>query len=61
MGTSRNPAGSEIAADSLSLLRDGQRWLPVMGEFHFSRWVSSVHRWSSSVGIGSEPPGMTSL
>src|SRR5512140_782438 len=30
-------------------------------EFHFSRWVSSVHRCSSSVGIGSEGLGTTSL
>ncbi len=33
------PAGTTdaIHADSRSLLRDDDRWLPVMGEFHFSR------------------------
>ena len=32
-----NPQGREIRADSCSLTLDGQPWLPVMGEFHFSR------------------------
>ncbi|WP_129843646.1 beta-galactosidase [Streptomyces sp. RFCAC02] len=32
-----------ITADSRSILRDGRRWLPVMGEFHFSRYPA--HAW----------------
>ncbi|MDR3710623.1 MAG: beta-galactosidase [Capsulimonadaceae bacterium] len=37
MGASHDPAGHEIAVDSVSLLRDGVRWLPTSGECHFSR------------------------
>jgi len=37
MGASRNPAGGELTADSRSLLRNGQPWLPVMGEIHYTR------------------------
>ncbi|HTQ39490.1 MAG TPA: beta-galactosidase [Pirellulales bacterium] len=37
-GASQNPAGVEIAADGVSLLEDGQRMTPVMGEFHYSRY-----------------------
>jgi beta-galactosidase len=37
MGTARNPAGHEISVNSRSLLRDGEPWLPVMGEFHYAR------------------------
>jgi hypothetical protein len=33
-----SPAGHRIAADSRSLTLDGKPWLPVMGEFHFSRY-----------------------
>ena len=35
-GTS--PSGHTIAINNLYLLRDGQPWLPVMGEFHYSRY-----------------------
>ena len=44
MGTSRSPDGHEITVDSISLLRDGKRWLPVMGEFHYSRYPQSEWR-----------------
>lgn len=37
LGTAKNPEGHELTADGISLLRDGQRWLPAMGEIHFSR------------------------
>lgn len=37
MGTATNPEGHTLLVDSKSLLRDGQPWLPVMGEIHFSR------------------------
>ncbi|MGO4695698.1 beta-galactosidase [Paenibacillus sp. 2TAB26] len=33
-----NPAGEEINVNSLHLTRGGKPWLPVMGEFHFSRF-----------------------
>ncbi len=38
MGASRRPDGRELTADSRSLLLDGTPWLPVSGEFHFSRY-----------------------
>jgi hypothetical protein len=37
LGANKNPAGSEISANSRCLLLDGQPWFPVMGEFHYSR------------------------
>lgn len=33
-----NPQGASIGANSLYLEREGNPWLPVMGEFHFSRF-----------------------
>src|ERR1700734_1684783 len=44
LGTTINPDHHEITADSVSLLRDGQRWLPMMGEFHYSRYPDSQWR-----------------
>ena len=44
MGTSRNPDGHELTVDSCSLLRDGRRWLPVMGEFHYARYAAPEWR-----------------
>lgn len=44
MGTAKRPDGSTITANSQSLLRDGQPWLPVMGEFHFSRYPEGEWR-----------------
>jgi len=38
MGAARRPDGQALAADSRSLLRNGQPWLPVMGEFHYARY-----------------------
>ena len=37
MGTAKRPDGRELTLDSRSLRLDGQPWLPVMGEFHFTR------------------------
>ncbi len=37
LGSAKNPAGSVIGVDSLSLLLDGRRWMPVMGELHYTR------------------------
>ncbi len=34
----KSPAGHEIGVNSQYLTLDGQPWLPVMGEFHFSRY-----------------------
>ena len=37
-GTSTSPSGSTIGVNNRYLSRDGKPWLPVMGEFHFSRY-----------------------
>lgn len=44
MGTARNPAGTTLTLDRRSLLLDGQRWTPVMGEFHYSRYPAAEWR-----------------
>lgn len=36
-GSSRSPQGLEIAADGVSLLENGRRVMPVMGEIHYAR------------------------
>ena len=38
LGTNRAPDGETIGANSQYLTRDGKPWIPVMGEFHFSRY-----------------------
>ena len=38
LGTTVSPTGHTIAANSRYLVRDGKPWLPVMGEFHYSRY-----------------------
>jgi len=38
MGASRNPQGHVIGVNSQYLTLDGRPWLPVMGEFHYSRY-----------------------
>ncbi|HEX5324939.1 MAG TPA: beta-galactosidase [Capsulimonadaceae bacterium] len=43
-GTSRSPHGRILTVDSRSLLLDGARWLPVMGEFHNARYPRSEWR-----------------
>jgi hypothetical protein len=37
-GFAKTPAGSVLAVNSRYLMRDGKPWLPVMGEFHFTRY-----------------------
>jgi hypothetical protein len=37
-GASTSPTGSTIGLNSRYLTRDGKPWLPVMGEFHYSRY-----------------------
>ena len=38
LGTNRAPNGSTITVNSQYLLRDGKPWIPVMGEFHYTRY-----------------------
>jgi len=38
LGSSRAPGGSTLAVNSQYLTRDGKPWIPVMGEFHYSRY-----------------------
>ena len=37
-GTGTSPTGGTLGLNSRYLTRDGKPWLPVMGEFHFSRY-----------------------
>lgn len=37
LGAARSPEGHTLAANSQYLMQDGQPWLPVMGEYHYSR------------------------
>jgi hypothetical protein len=39
-----SPSGHRISVDSRSLVLDGKRWLPVMGEFHFTRYPEKYWR-----------------
>lgn len=38
VGTAKSPAGSTLGVNSRYLVRDGKPWLPVVGEFHYSRY-----------------------
>ncbi len=40
-GTSTSPGGRTIGLNSAYLTMDGKPWLPVMGEFHYSRYPDS--------------------
>src|SRR6202048_383765 len=46
-GTAKSPSGSTLTLNSRYLMRDGKPWLPVMGEFHFSRYPES--RWEEEI------------
>ena len=37
LGTTNSPGGRSLWADSQSLFRDGQPFIPVMGEMHYTR------------------------
>lgn len=39
LGSARNPQGHTIGVNSQFLTMDGKPWLPVMGEFHYSRYA----------------------
>lgn len=41
MGAATAPDGSTLTVDSRSLLLNGERWTPAMGEFHFSRYPAN--------------------
>lgn len=41
MGAARAPDGSTLTLDSRSLLFNGRRWTPVMGEFHYARYPAA--------------------
>ncbi|MFT7773329.1 beta-galactosidase [Roseateles sp.] len=49
LGTARSPQGHTLAANSQYLLRDGQPWLPVMGEYHYSRAPAS--QWATQLRL----------
>jgi hypothetical protein len=44
LGTAVNPAGISLTADGISLRQDGKPFIPVMGEFHFSRYPRAEWR-----------------
>lgn len=43
-GTFTSPAGETITADSRSLFLNGRPWMPVAGEFHYSRYPEEEWR-----------------
>ena len=47
LGSTVSPSGHTIGATSRYLTRDGAPWLPVMGEFHFSRYPAD--RWEDEI------------
>jgi hypothetical protein len=49
MGTARSPQGHTLAVNNQYLLRDGQPWLPVMGEYHYSRAPAS--QWDAQLRL----------
>jgi len=44
MGTARAPDGSTLTVDNRSLILNGKRWTPVMGEFHYTRYPADEWR-----------------
>ncbi len=46
-GASTSPSGRTIGVNSRYLTRDGKPWLPVMGEFHFSRYPQA--QWEDEI------------
>jgi beta-galactosidase len=47
LGTARAPDGSTLGINNQYLTRNGQPWLPVMGEFHYSR--SPADSWEAEL------------
>jgi len=46
-GSAKSPSGSVLGVNSRYLTLDGRPWLPVMGEFHFSRYPQS--QWDEEI------------
>ncbi len=44
LGSSTNPSGDRIDVDPVSLRMNGVRWMPVMGEFHYTRSAAATWR-----------------
>lgn len=44
LGSAQNPGGSVIGVDPVSLRLDGARWMPVMGELHYTRVPAAIWR-----------------
>lgn len=49
LGAARSPKGQTLAANNQYLLQDGKPWLPVMGEYHFSRAPAS--QWDAQLRL----------
>ncbi|MFG6430699.1 beta-galactosidase [Roseateles sp. LYH14W] len=49
MGTAVSPKGVTLAANNQYLLQDGKPWLPVMGEYHFTRAPAS--QWADQLRL----------
>lgn len=47
LGTAVAPGGRSLSVNSRYLLRDGKPWLPVMGEFHYTR--SPADSWAAEL------------
>ncbi len=47
LGTAKNPAGDVIGVNSQYLTMNGKPWVPVMGEFHFSRYPEA--QWEQEI------------
>ncbi|HEX7641932.1 MAG TPA: beta-galactosidase [Burkholderiaceae bacterium] len=53
MGTAASPKGGTLGINNLYLTHDGTPWLPVMGEFHYSRspasnWLAELQKMKSA-------------
>jgi hypothetical protein len=46
-GTAKSPSGGSLTINSRYMMRDGKPWLPVMGEFHYSRYPES--KWEEEI------------
>ncbi len=49
LGSVRSPQGHTLTANNQTLLLDGQPWLPVMGEYHYSRAPAS--QWDTQLRL----------
>ncbi len=47
MGTAISPSGERLGVNSQYLTRNGKPWMPVMGEFHYSR--SPANQWDAEL------------